>query len=158
MISLYVPLASAEIKLYACTQDGVSLLQDKPIENCEDLQVFTYQSVYKGDKKATLRASEEAFFKPEQLSRELDEKRYMQVDETVGGALSVREIDRRRDECYFFKGRIKNTLVRIERRPADHLEVRELVAQLALDANQHQYYCGKAYPNLTRILERDLRY
>lgn len=148
------PLVQADITLYACQQGQQVTLQDKPIEGCKDQQTFTYQSTQSESKKTNdLRESERQQLQYPEDFHSSQVKRYENVDERVGDSLMIREYDRRSDLCYFYKSQIESTLIAIERRPVDHLEVRQASYGLERDHHQYKRYCGQSYPNLPSYLQ-----
>lgn len=147
-IFMISPIASAEITLYACQEDQHVTLQDKPIEGCQNQQTFTYQSFKPSEQQSGLRDTEVQQLQAPNAHHSLQERRYQNVDERVGGALMIREFDRRSDLCTFYQGQIESSLIAIERRPVDHLEVRQASYGLERDHHQFQRYCGKSYPDL----------
>ena len=152
MLLALQPALYADTTLYSCKQDGVAVLQDKPIEGCKDQKSYTYQTP-KEDKAEGLRAAELKLIEQEQANQDLMRQRYSHVDDNVGAALALREKDRRNEFCNLYRANIETTLIDIARIPEDHLFARESLASLHRSKDQYRYYCGKDYPSINQILK-----
>ncbi len=143
----------ADIKLYVCVQDGMTIMQDKPIESCQDMHVYEYDAAKQTTSVEPLRKGEVKALQELDRMQEARIKRYENVDERVGDSLFLRERDRVFDQCLFFRGAIETTLIDIDRRPVDSLFVRQASRSLVRDHSQYIYYCGQAYPGLEDFIE-----
>ncbi|HET9843303.1 MAG TPA: hypothetical protein VFP93_01430 [Gammaproteobacteria bacterium] len=150
-------VSAQETRLYACKQgDGTVLVQDKPIDNCAQEKIFHYETQDAAKEPQGLREAEIKLL-DESQSQQILINRYQNVDETVGNSLSIREKDRRHDNCYLYRSTIETALINIddlEHRPSDDLFVRQFIAGLERDNAQHKYYCGQEYPQLKDFIQR----